>query len=461
MTARFRARIVAAVEEPDDEPATAIDGPPKDMERRDQALAQGIDVGGYLIDGELGRGGMGIVYAATHPVIGKRVAIKVLKQSLSNNPASVERFKQEARAVNQIGHPNIVDVFAFGELPDGRSYLVMDLLEGESLRKRLRRGPLPVRDALALIDEIAAALAAAHDKGIVHRDLKPDNVFLVAHPGRFDVRLLDFGLAKLLPTSALSARAFRTATGTQLGTPDYMSPEQQRGEVDHRTDIYSLGVMAFEVLAGTRLRRFADGTFDLEGTPAQVLGRIVPGEVAELIQTLLAFRPDDRPSLAAVQAVVRRVQANLPPSSVVGLAVPEAPAAAPAPAPAPALPVDSMTALGARPVLPTPLGGSPVLAAPDPAARRPPTVPPSASGSLGPAASQNMRPRSVSGLAAPGAPILTTQIGVPPPPVATPRPTGEVPAAAPEPRGVRRRVWLVVGALVLFAAGALAVVLAS
>ena len=447
------------MEERDDEPATAVDGPPENMQRRERELAHGTDVGGYVIDGELGRGGMGIVYSATHPVIGKRAAIKVLKQSLSNNPGSVERFKQEARSVNQIGHPNIVDVFAFGELPDGRSYLVMDLLDGESLRKRLRRGPLPVRDALALFDEVACALAAAHDKGIVHRDLKPDNVFLVAHPTRFDVRLLDFGLAKLLPTSGISARAFRTATGTQLGTPDYMSPEQQRGEVDHRTDIYALGVMAYEVLTGTRLRRFADGTFDLEGTPAQVLGGLVSAELAELIQAMLAFRADDRPSLAAVRNVVRRLQGALPPTAVAEVPPPRPPAAE--------LTLESMTAskVGARPVLPTPMGGALALqpppqlveAAPAP---RPSTVPPVASGTLGASdGAQRMRPRTSAGLAATGGPIATTQIGVPPPPLVPPRPTTEEVTAPPP---ARSRRWLVVvGVLALLAAGALAVVLAT
>src|SRR5262245_10322809 len=159
---------------------------------------------------------MGVVYAATHPMIGKRAAIKVIKLSLSNNPASVERFVQEARAVNQIGHPNIVDIFAFGRLPDGRSYMVMDLLEGESLRKRVKRGPLTLADAVHVIDEVASALAAVHGKGFIHRDLKPDNVFLVAQAGHTECKLLDFGLAKLM-AGTTTARAFRTAAGAQLG----------------------------------------------------------------------------------------------------------------------------------------------------------------------------------------------------------------------------------------------------
>jgi len=227
------------------------------FDRPDQVL--GTDVGGYTIERELGRGGMGVVYAARHPMIGKRAAIKVLKPSLSSNPATVERFLQEARSVNQIGHPGIVDIFAYGSLPDGRRYLVMDLLDGESLRARVKRGPMHASEAVFVIDEIASALIAAHGKGFIHRDLKPDNVFLVAHPGRIDVKLLDFGLAKLLPGAG--QRAYRTATGAQLGTPDYMSPEQLRGsdEVDQRSDTYSLGVTAFEILTGKRPRRFSDG----------------------------------------------------------------------------------------------------------------------------------------------------------------------------------------------------------
>jgi serine/threonine-protein kinase len=196
-------------------------------------LEPGTNVGGYVIEGELGSGGMGVVYASTHPVIGKRAAIKVLKPDLSKNPAAVERFMMEARAVNQIGHPNIVDIFAFGTLPDGRSYYVMDFLSGETLRKRIKRGPLHVSEAATIIDEVASALIAAHDKGIIHRDLKPDNIFMVSVPGRWpEVRILDWGLLKLSSTqSAVSSGKYRTLAGSVLGTPVYMSPEQARASV--------------------------------------------------------------------------------------------------------------------------------------------------------------------------------------------------------------------------------------
>ena len=412
-----------------EEQDTHADGGPviEDVER---GVEIGMDVGGYVIDGELGRGGMGVVYAATHPIIGKRAAIKVLKPSLSKNPATVERFLQEARSVNQIGHPNIVDIFAFGSLPDGRRYLVMDLLQGESLRARVKRGPLHVREAASVLDEIASALIAAHDKGFVHRDLKPDNVFLVANPGRIDVRLLDFGLAKLLPT-AVNLRAFRTATGAQLGTPDYMSPEQLRGSnVDARTDVYALGVVAFEILTGKRPRRLSDGMFDMDGRmPAQVL-TFVPAELAQLVETMLAADADQRPSLAAVRTVIKRVMPSLPPLSIVGM--PLASGSDPR--------IDSLTAskVGARPVLPTPQAGAPV--APPP---QQPSLPPP------PAPAPALRISGVHG---------STTLGVPPPPVSVSRP--QPVAGAPRARG--SRLWLLVGALLAIAAGiALAIVIAT
>jgi eukaryotic-like serine/threonine-protein kinase len=225
-------------------PTIVIDG--------DSELQAGTWVGEYQIESKLGQGGMAMVYAGTQPVIGKKVAVKVMNRHLCIDPVQVERFVQEARAVNQIGHPNIVDVFAFGALPDGRSYFVMEWLQGETLASRLRRGWLTVPEAVAVMFQICDGLAAAHDKGVVHRDLKPENVFLVpVRKGRMLVKLLDFGIAKLL--GRRDARVDRTAEGMTPGTPSHMSPEQARGkDVDHRTDIYSLGVSAYEMLCGRR-----------------------------------------------------------------------------------------------------------------------------------------------------------------------------------------------------------------
>ena len=288
-----------------DEETTAVEG---------KQLAPGTNVGGYLVEDVLGSGGMGVVYAATHPLIGKRAAIKVLKPELSHEPAAVERFVTEARAVNQIGHPNIVDIFDFGALDDGRHYYLMDLLEGESLRTRLRRtGPLHVSEAASIIDGIASALIAAHGKGIVHRDLKPDNVFMLAVPGRWpEVRLLDWGLAKLIDQSS----KFRTATGSVLGTPVYMSPEQARASdlVDARTDIYALGVMSFELLSGKVPFHKASSIDTLiahQEDKIPSLALRVPGlpeELVQLIEAMLAKEPPNRPTLAAVRAVLKRLK---------------------------------------------------------------------------------------------------------------------------------------------------------
>jgi len=197
---------------------------------------------------------MGAVYLAEHPQIGRRVAVKVLRPEMIREPQLLVRFLNEARAANAIRHPNIIEVLDSGTTPEGVPYLVMELLEGEVLSARIRRvGKLPVREAMEFAFQVASALAAAHGKGIVHRDLKPDNLFLVPYPsdpGREMIKVLDFGIAKLqtLPTGG----GMQTRTGMLMGTPVYMSPEQCLGTraVDQRSDIYALGIIMFEMLAG-------------------------------------------------------------------------------------------------------------------------------------------------------------------------------------------------------------------
>ena len=279
-------------------------------------LLEGQMVGEYRILGPLGQGGMGRVYSAEHPVIAKKAAIKVLHPELSVNKEAVDRFVQEARSVNQIGHPNIVDIFSFGSLPDGRNYFVMEWLRGESLRDRLKRQPLTITDALAILETISLPLEAAHEKGIVHRDLKPDNVFLVdVRDERPIVKLLDFGIAKLMGDRG---GLQRTQTGNMLGTPAYISPEQARAEgVDHRTDIYALGAMAFELLTG-KMVFAATNAADMiaqhlyqEPRAASSLNPQVPPQLDALLKRMLAKDANDRPTLAQVRAELRAIRMQL------------------------------------------------------------------------------------------------------------------------------------------------------
>src|SRR5689334_20859307 len=168
-------------------------------EAADSALAPGTMVGAYRIEYRVGGGGMGTVYAAEEPTIKKRVAVKVMRRAFAEDATSMARFEREAQAANDVRHPGIVDVFAFGKLPDGRPYLVMSLLEGKSLRDEIAaRGSIPLAEAWEIARDVAEALGAAHERGIVHRDLKPDNVFLerFGASGRARPRVLDFGLAK-------------------------------------------------------------------------------------------------------------------------------------------------------------------------------------------------------------------------------------------------------------------------
>ena len=213
-------------------------------------LAAGQSIGNYRILNKIGTGGMGAVYLAEHPLIGKRVALKVIHRELAGNREVVSRFFQEARAVNKIGNEHIVEIHDFGVTPEGDHFYIMEYLDGRTLASVLaREKPLEVMRSLHIGAQIANALASAHAAGIVHRDLKPDNIMLMARLGDQDfVKVLDFGLAKVFS----AASAVKTAAGVLLGTPQYMSPEacESKRDIDHRTDIYALGVLLFQMMTG-------------------------------------------------------------------------------------------------------------------------------------------------------------------------------------------------------------------
>lgn len=209
--------------------------------------------GRYQIIRKVGQGGMGVVYEATHTLIGKRVAVKVLLEKFAKRNNIVARLEQEARLASSIGHEHIIDINDFGTTEDGRTFVVMEFLEGESLAECLaREQTLSESRILHIALQAASALAAAHDKGIVHRDIKPENLFLVQRKGDDFVKVVDFGISKSLQASDETATQRLTQTGMVLGTPLYMSPEQASGEdvIDARVDVYALGVIMYEAATG-------------------------------------------------------------------------------------------------------------------------------------------------------------------------------------------------------------------
>jgi serine/threonine-protein kinase len=276
-------------------------------------------VGSYRVASVLGRGGMGIVYKAVHPGIGSRVAIKLLNKECVESPAVVERFFAEARAVNVVRHESIVNVLDLASLPDARPYIVMEYLDGSPLSSYFAKyGPLPLGTLAKLLLQVLDGLAAAHEKGIVHRDLKPDNLYITS-AGR--AKILDFGIAKLRPD--MQSSTAETRAGSVLGTPQYMSPEQAMGQpVDHRCDLYSVGVILFEGSTGQRpfpattLYELLKAHVELMPPAPSLLRPDIPRQLENVLLHALQKDPGYRYQTARdFQAALEHTLSFLPPES--------------------------------------------------------------------------------------------------------------------------------------------------
>jgi serine/threonine-protein kinase len=296
-----------APDAPDARIAMPANGVPDPVDASSRLVGSVVS-GRYRVDKLLGEGGMGAVYLAEHTHMRKRLALKVLHPEMSALPEVVARFEREAVAAAHIDHPHVAQATDFGRTDDGALFLVLEYIEGTSLRNALAQGAFPPARALSIVRQIASALVRAHELGIVHRDLKPENVMLVARGDGVDfVKVLDFGIAKV-PVDALSGGAggqVLTRMGSVFGTPEYMAPEQALGEtVDGRADLYSLGTMFYEMLSGSIPFASAEGAEMISVLAQQITapppplasrGAHVPPELEAIVMRLLAKQPADRP----------------------------------------------------------------------------------------------------------------------------------------------------------------------
>ena len=266
-------------------------------------LQPGYKIGAYDIVAVLGAGGMGEVYRARDSRLSRDVAIKTINARYATDPEGLRRFELEARSLAALNHPNLLAIYDIGS-QDGTAYIVSELLEGETLRTRLKRGPIPLRKAIEYGTQVVRALVAAHERGLVHRDLKPENIFLT-NDGH--VKLMDFGLAKLVRTEVAGTAVHNgettitVDTGKVMGTPGYMSPEQLRGQtVDFRSDIFSFGAVLFEMLCGKRAFAGAttadlvSATLSAEMDDLSLSNASIPGSTTAIIRHCLEKRPEDR-----------------------------------------------------------------------------------------------------------------------------------------------------------------------
>ena len=420
----------------------------------------GTKVGDYVIDVMIGRGGMGFVYRASHPLIQRQVAVKVIKPEVAADPELARRFFTEAQALSAVKHRGITDVISFGSLPDGRQYLIMELLAGEGVDLVLaREGSLdPVR-ALGLCDELLDALSAAHHVGVVHRDLKPGNLFLAEQSnGSKVLKVVDFGLARVTASSATPTEK----ASVVAGTPQYISPEQALGRpATPSSDLYCTGVILFELLTG-RLPFLGDGVFELLRSHIEVVPpRVsefarVPASLDDLVAQLLEKDPQARPSSAALvrnglRKILRELQqqstrVSVPltgPTRPVEVAPQTSPAVPPTgPQPIPRLVFGLIVALGLALLAvagllwgildrPKPLPSTPVATAlpeltkaPDPPT---PTLVPVVPAPLAPVALEHPEPAPVPL----PAPVLPPARVLPPAPVQQPPAPPRVPARRP------------------------------
>jgi serine/threonine-protein kinase len=290
----------------------------------------------FLVEGRLGAGGMGVVYGATQTAIGRKVALKVLHPHLADETLYA-RFRNEAAAASRLAHPNTITVFDFGRTESGALYIAMELIEGTSLDEEIRRvGALDWQRAARIGSQICGSLQHAHEQGVVHRDLKPENVMLLTRGSETDVvKVVDFGIAKIVEEDGTDQRQALTKTGMVFGTPQYMSPEQIRGErVDPRSDIYSTGVILYRMLSGalpfsarTLMGVLTKHLMDPPPAFAEVSPEIqVPTSLESLVLQMLAKDPDERPrSMAEVAERIAALTVPIAPPAPIAPLEPTAP----------------------------------------------------------------------------------------------------------------------------------------